>query len=864
MAAASTVTVDLSNCDREPIQIPGSIQPHGAMLVVDPNRFEILFASENAGELTGYEGLIARGTALTSIVGEAAAHEIRNACARSGGGEIAGIELGLRIGQLNHPVDVIAHRYKDRVLIEIELSVDGGQSAKRALDLTYGLIRRLGVETELESLARAGARLVRTMLGYDRVMIYQFLHNGAGRVIAEAKRSDLQSFMGQHFPASDIPYQARRLYELNSIRMIGDTAYTPRALQPAIGPDEDPVDMSFAQLRSVSPIHCEYLQNMGVHASMSISILVDGELWGLISCHHDSPRTVPVALRLGAELFGHYFSLQVSVAERRSHIVASGLARERLDRILSGLSVDETLMEGLRGQLSNFTALFDCDGVGIWAEDRWASYGVAPTEDEALALVRHLSGEGGRHPRSEPAKLGLWHSQDLREATGLAGFGGEVAGALAIPLTSTPRDYLLIFRSEEAHRIEWAGEPVKTILSTPNGDRLTPRGSFDTWREDVRGQCKPWTETDLSAADTVRTYLRDVFLKQNEITAEERGRLEQRRRVLNDELNHRVKNIITLIKSIAVQTGAHAETVAGFSVSLEGRLRALAFAHDQSLSAKVGGDLATLIEAEAGLHRHGPEQDRVIAGGDKVRLNDRAFGVMALVVHELMTNAAKYGALSVPEGRLEITWSCSESEGCRVSWTESGGPTISAPTREGFGSKLIQTTMVYDLGGRAEISYPATGMTADFIIPAKHVSIVDGDDLEAEAMIDMADSGSLAGMSVLLVEDQSLIALDTEDLLRRLGAKDIRLSPDAAHAVRALSGFRPDAAVLDFNLGEATSADVADHLEALGVPFVFATGYGDSVMIPERHRAVPVVRKPASSAGLSAKLAEARRNLAAD
>lgn len=863
MKIPSAAKIDLSNCDREPIQIPGSIQPHGAMLVVDPDRFEIRFASENSGELTGYEGAITRGTPLTSIIGEQAVHDIRNACAKSGGGEIAGVELGLRLGHLNHPVDVIAHRYKDRVLIEIEHSVDGGQSAKRALDLTHGLVRRLGVETELASLAKAGARLVRTMLGYDRVMIYQFLHNGAGRVIAEAKRSDLQSFMGQHFPASDIPYQARRLYELNAVRMIGDAGYAPVALQPPIEPGEDPVDMSFAQLRSVSPIHCEYLQNMGVHASMSISILVDGKLWGLISCHHDSPRIVPVALRLGAELFGHYFSLQVSVAERRSHIVASGLARERLDKILSGLSVDETLLEGLRDQLDNFTALFDCDGVGIWAEDRWTASGVAPPEEEALLLVRHLAGEGQEHPRSESSKLGLWHNQDLRQATGLGGFGGAVAGALAIPLTSTPRDYLLIFRSEEAHRIEWAGEPVKKILSTPNGDRLTPRGSFDTWREEVRGQCKPWTETDLSTADTVRTYLRDVFLKQNEITAEERGRLEHRRRVLNDELNHRVKNIITLIKSIAVQTGAHAESVAGYSASLEGRLRALAFAHDQSLSATVGGDLATLIEAEAGLHRHGPDLERVIAGGDKVRLNDRAFGVMALVVHELMTNAAKYGALSVPEGRLDIAWSCSETEGCRVSWTEIGGPPISVPTREGFGSKLIQTTMVYDLGGRADISYPPTGMIASFVIPAKHVSIVDGGDGAAEVPLDIVDPNSLAGMSVLLVEDQSLIALDTEDLLRRLGAKEVRLSPDAAHAVLTLGVFRPDAAILDFNLGETTAEDVADHLLALGVPFVFATGYGDSVMIPERHRAVPVVRKPASSASLSAKLGEARRIVAA-
>ncbi|WP_395332139.1 HWE histidine kinase domain-containing protein [Novosphingobium sp. BL-8H] len=865
MALPSTFQVDLTNCDREPIQIPGSIQPHGAMLVVSPLDYRTLFASVNASDFLGLEGTIEPGMDLVELIGADAAHAIRNASAKSGGGEIAGVELGMKLAHVKARVDIIVHRYKDRVLIEFEPAADEGQSAKDALDLTQALVRKIGTETEIESLAKSGARLVRAMLGYDRVMIYQFLHNGAGRVIAESKRADLQSFLGQHFPASDIPYQARRLYELNAIRMIADASYAPVPLHPPIKAGEQPVDMSFAQLRSVSPIHCEYLRKMGVHATLSISIIVDGELWGLISCHHDSPRTVPIPLRIGAELFGHYFSLQVSVAQRRAQIIASGIARERLDKILAGLAVDETLMEGLRENLPAFNSLFDCDGVGIWAENRWACCGIAPAEEAALHLVQYLAGEGQAFPRSASSKLGLWHTQDLRENTGSPEFGQSVAGVLAIPLTSTPRDYLLIFRSEEAHEIEWAGEPTKSVISTPDGDRLTPRGSFETWREEVRGKSRPWIETDLAAADAVRSYLRDVILKQNEITADARNRLEHRRRVLNDELNHRVKNIITLIKSIAVQTGAHAATVADFSASFEGRLRALAFAHDQSLSASVGGDLGTLIEAEAGLHRYGSGPDRVVTSGEKVRLNDRAFGVLALVVHELMTNAVKYGALSEEEGKLNIHWTFSHDEGCVIQWTETGGPATEAPTRHGFGSKLIQTTMVYDLGGTVEINYPATGLSARLVIPAKHVSIANEDEHEFPVQEENDETvSSLAGLSVLLVEDQSLIALDTEDLLRRLGAKEVRLSPDAVHAVRSLSSYKPDVAVLDFNLGETTSEEVADHLVAMGVPFVFATGYGDSVMIPEHLRDVPIVRKPASAKGVLSQLSEAQRMLFSD
>jgi light-regulated signal transduction histidine kinase (bacteriophytochrome)/CheY-like chemotaxis protein len=845
--------VNLTNCDREPIHIPGGIQPHGAMLVASPEDFCILYASANAGAVTGYPAPIVRGLMLADVIGAQAEHDIRNAAMKVGGGEIAGVELNVALAHGDAPVDLVIHRYKGRVFVEIEPVRDHGKSAKDALDLTQHLVRRIGVETDVGGLARAGARLVRSMLGYDRVMVYRFLHNGAGKVIAESKRHDLRSFMGQHFPAGDIPYQARRLYELNAIRMIGNAAYDPVPLLPALSPGEQPVDMSFAQLRSVSPIHCQYLRNMGVGASLSISIVVDGTLWGLISCHHDSPKVVPIALRIGAELFGQYFSLQISVAERRAHAVASGLARERLGEIFADLSLHETPIEGLRNHLEDFSRLLDCDGVGLWSEHAWSRFGIAPSDEEAKALAQYLGGE------SEAGRLGLWHAQDLCQRTGLPFFGGAVAGALAIPLTPTRRDYLIFFRSEEAHQIEWAGSPAKETVSAAAGDRLTPRGSFELWREEVRGQSQPWSESDLTIGEAMLAYFRDLFLKQHEATADERAHRDHYRRVLNDELNHRVKNIITLVRSIAVQTGVHAENVADFSRSLEGRLRALAFAHDQSLSSAVGGDLETLIEAEAGLHRYGSEPDRVVAIGTRVRLNDRAFGVLALVVHELMTNAAKYGALSTREGKLRIVWRLTAKGDCEIAWTEMGGPAVSVPSRHGFGSRLIQTTMVYDLGGLAEVEYAPEGVRARLLVPGKHVSA--GRDMVSPVP---AASGpiarkSLNGLSLLLVEDQSLIALDTEELLRQLGASDVRLSPDATHAILALGSFRPDVAVLDFNLGDTTSEQVADRLSALNVPFVFATGYGDNVMIPERLRHVPVVRKPVSPSALTTQIEKAQQ-----
>ncbi len=753
--------------------------------------------------------------------------------------------LGVSIPSADFPLDATVHQYQNRVFIELERSSPDGR-AHDALDLTQSLIRRIGLESDTGRIATTGAKLIRAMLGYDRVMVYRFLHNGAGRVIAEARAPGLGSFLGQHFPASDIPYQARRLYLENAIRTIADSAYTPSPLTPLLGAGEQPIDMSFAQLRSVSPIHCEYLRNMGVAGTMSISIIVDGELWGLIACHHNAPKVVPLPLRIGAELFGQYFSLQIAVAERRAEYVAATVARERLDAIIANLDPARPVALALRDHLPEMAKLIPTDGAALWIDGQWVGTGIVPPEQAVDGLMAHVT---------QWAQAGVWKTEELRlHLPDAAAYEETTAGLLAIPISATGGNYLILFRSGEAHQVEWAGEPTKTVVSSSLGDRLTPRGSFETWREDVRGQAEPWTLADVAVAEAIRTYLRDVVLRYSEMTADARHRDDQRRQVLNDELNHRVKNIISLVKSIALQTGAHAASVAEYSTSLEGRLRALAFAHDQSLAAS-GGDLTALVEAEASLHRYGAFPDRVTVEGEPLGLDDRTFGVLALVIHEMMTNAAKYGALSVPEGRLQLRWAITDAGDCEILWEEIDGPEVKHPERAGFGSKLITSTIEYDLGGEAVIDYASEGLRGRFLIPAgclrPHVASAPVAPRTEE------QAGVLEGLHILLVEDQSLIAIDTEDTLRRLGAAQVTLAPSVADASRAIADALPDCAILDFNLGKSNAASIADELIVLGVPFVFATGYGDSVMIPERLRGFPVVRKPVSIGAIADMLGHA-------
>ncbi|HOY77186.1 MAG TPA: HWE histidine kinase domain-containing protein [Hyphomonadaceae bacterium] len=833
-------TADLTNCDREPIHIPGSIQPHGAMLVYDPSTQIVTHASVNAAAMLGIQLDAVVGQGLHDVLGADAAHAVYNTVAKSVAPAVPGLLFGHKIAGSDKRFDVAAHTYLGRTFLEFQESAEGAD-AYGPLELTRALVRRLADEKSVPRLAVQAARMVQLMIGYDRVMIYKLLHNGAGRVIAEHKRADLGSFLNQHFPASDIPVQARELYKRNWIRMISDARFTPQQVLPAIPQSQQPLDMSYAQLRAVSPVHCEYLQNMGVHASMSISVMVEGELWGLIACHHYSPKTVSLPQRVGAELFGQYFSLQVETLERREGFEVANKARARLDRIVAELPPEEELHESLSSRIEDIAQLVPCDGAALWINRAWIPTGAVPHEAMIKPMATLLDHE---------AQGEVWSTNQIaRFIPEAADHIENVAGMLAIPISHSPRDYMLFFRSEESRFIDWGGEPVKQV--GPLGDRLTPRKSFDMWREEVRGQSTPWTDADLAIADAVQNYLRDVVLRHTEATAEEKKRTEVRRKLVNEELNHRVKNILALAKSIVEQSRSGVTDVNAYVDAVSGRLQALAFAHDQISRERGGGDVGSLMESELAAYGGSMGQDRTDLEGVPVRLESRAYSSLALVAHELATNAAKYGALSNATGKVTVHWSLQANGDFELSWAETGGPKVVAPKSSGFGSTLIGRVIPFDLGGKAEVEYPPEGAKARFVIPAKFVLPADAAETSvAKPKGEGSARVSLAGLRVLLVEDQVLIALDAENSLRLLGASQVVIAPSAEHAMKAINQEKPDLAVLDVNLGDHTSTPIAEALRNLGVPFMFATGYGDTVMLPDSMRTVPIVRKPYAGSAL--------------
>ena len=839
-----TAAVDLTNCDREPIQIPGTIQPHGCLIACDPTGTTVRRHSANAAGMLSV-GSLAVDSRLEDVFGREVAHTLRNAIATAGDPARPALRHGLQLPG-GDCFDVSVHLHEGNAIIEFEPVT---ATADQPLEVARMLISRIRNIVEIDQLLERSSRLIHALLGYDRVMIYRFEDDGAGKVISEHKRRDLESFKGQYFPASDIPKQARILYLKNTIRVISDARNERVQIVPERDEENSPLDLSFAHLRSVSPVHCEYLRNMGVAASMSISIIVDGQLWGLIACHHYSPKVLSMPQRIAAETFGEFFSLHLGALLAKQVVEKSQAVRRSLDQFLQQASHHTDIRRLLRSSLDAFRSLLPCDGAGLWLAGSWAGTGTVPDEQLAVQLAERIA-------ETAAGRVFSTHkvSSDFPD---LYPSDRGFAGLIAIPLSQRSRDYLFFFRQEVVQTLNWAGNPDKSYETGPLGDRLTPRKSFAIWKETVRDQAQPWSEADVEVAEAIRAVLVEIVLHHNELIADERGKADVRQRMLNEELNHRVKYILSVIMSLVGQPVDADQDIRGYVESLKGRIQALALAHDQIVRGGDGGMLRDLLHAE--LRPYNAGESSVVLEGPPVWLDARSFSVMALVLHEMATNAAKYGALSSSGGTLTVRWGRSDAGSCEIWWKERGGPAVAPPTRTGFGSILIGRSIGYELEGESRIEYFSTGLEGYFCIPSKHIHPDSGLDVGVPEPLPSAAPASpgfnLPDVELLLVEDQMLIAADVEMMLAAHGLRRVTTIPSAAEALRKLEQFSPDVAILDVNLGTGTSLPVAQELTRRGIPFMIATGYTDRAVIPA-HLNVPVLRKPYEVSVLISPVAE--------
>ena len=839
--------VDLTNCDREPIHKLGRVQSYGALVAVSLD-WIVQHASENLGEILGTPVAEALGQPLSRLVVADGFDRIRASLRQihAGNGAVRLFNVALRSS--GAAFDVSIHQSGDHLIVEFEPKAARGR--EDVVAEVFPQISSLHGSGTLEQLARAAARSMAQMSGFDSVMVYQFLPDHSGKVIAEQRKDGQEVYNGLCFPASDIPAQARALYKRSLLRLISDVNDEGSRIEPGVTLDGEPIDLSLSVTRAVSPIHIEYLKNMGVEASMSVSIMKDGELWGLFACHHHSPRYIDYERRTVIELFAHLFSYEISrqVEAARKQVEQESAKMQNL--LMAHMADGRPLSQSLLDTSDDIRAVLDHDGLVLIEDDEVHSYGLAPSPEQVKSLARRLDRALGSDTYHTD-RIATLH-EDARD------YHHKIAGMLAIPVSRRPRDYLILFRKPIADTVNWAGNPNKPVSVGPNGMRLTPRKSFEVWRETVEGRSAPWSDAEVHAADILRTTLLEVYLKVTDAANMERKRAHEQQQLLISELNHRVRNILNLMRGLIGQSRSSARTIEDFIANLDGRIQSLARAHDQLTAEKwEPASLKALIHCEFEAYAD-TKRDRVTITGPDAMITPAGFTTMALVIHEMATNAVKYGALCDQSGKVVITLSEDSSGGILIHWVERGGPPVTPPKRRGFGSVIIEQSLPHELSGDAAIDYKVSGVEARFRLPPTAIAdvLADGVDRQAPQRDAPSTQMSLTGKGLVL-EDTLIIAMDAVEALKGLGASEVKTASSVADAMAWLTGNTVDFALLDVNLGSEQSVPVAEYLAERNIPFVLATGYGASEDLAEVYPPCVIVQKPFNDGTLRAAFHEA-------
>ncbi|MDZ5457523.1 ATP-binding protein [Azohydromonas lata] len=484
--------ISLDNCDREPIHVPGAIQPHGALLALD-RLGRLSHASANARALLGPLPAFGQPLRASDLGSQAAAHELIREALRTNA--VDG-ELGLRSAPMEldgHCFDAVVHAHNQHVICEFERREQSAEERAAFAQKAYRSMGSLKRQPSIERLMEEAVAQIRDMTGFDRVMGYRFRHDDSGDVVAEARRDDLEPYLGRRYPASDIPAQARRLYVLNTLRLIADVTYEP---VPLLAGDaaSPPLDLSHSVLRSVSPIHVEYLRNLGVAASMSVSIVVGARLWGMIACHHMAPLQVPFAVRLACDVLAQLLASTVqsldAKAREASVARAAWLRTELIGRVATGETVEDVLVAEAPLIADNL----GCDALVVAGGERLHVHGLVDAA-WAQALLGALA-------RREGTLVHITRAEELPSSPDGAAppATSRYCGVLALGYDRAGGGWLIGLRREQVQTIRWGGKPDKAIAHGPLGPRLTPRGSFAEWRETVHGTAVPWDETQLEIA----------------------------------------------------------------------------------------------------------------------------------------------------------------------------------------------------------------------------------------------------------------------------------------------------------------------------------------------------------------------------
>ncbi|HEX7841458.1 MAG TPA: ATP-binding protein [Kofleriaceae bacterium] len=702
--------VTVTTCDSEPVQTPGCIQAHGVLLVLRPEDRVIRQVSENCERLLGRapgELLDARlATVLGAevdakiaamLAGEPIDGNPMHVLTLDGRGEVPALEL-------------VLHTCDRAALLELEPAVADRRGPTDDYAFVTRSVARLQSSSTLLGFCQLAADEVRALTGLDRVMIYKFHDDGHGEVFAESRPGELPSWLGLHYPAEDIPRPAREIFRQIWIRPVPDARAELAELVPLCHPDTGkPLTMTYCALRGPSVMYTEYLENMGVRASLTMPIRRDQELWGLIACHHREPAYLPYPIRAACELMAQVVSLQHKAAEDREHVVYR-MKVEGVHQQLVAVAAQEGGLATMIDASPNLLDGMDASGAALFHRDRWWCAGRVPAVPELEELRRWLVDRPELRSPTHPLYATDALARDYPPATALT---AVASGLLAVSLSRAHHDLMLWFRPETIATVQWGGNPhdMPTVPG-PHGPRLTPRHSFELFVESVRGRSRPWRTAELEAALRLRWLVTELVIGR----AEHLARMNVELTRSNEELDafayvasHDLKEPLRSINKYAHQLLDDAlEVDAERRGKLESLVR-LTVRMDSLLDAllefsRVGRtpldledvDLGTVVEeaieivearrAERGVTIVIPRPLPVVPG-DRIRLRQ--------VFVNLLANAIKYNDRA--EKRVEIGYIAPDERPAGAVWPAATGHTTVYVKDNGIGIEPRHHAQVFEI-----------------------------------------------------------------------------------------------------------------------------------------------------------------------
>lgn len=511
---------DLTNCERELIHLAGSIQPHGVLLVLREPQGRIEQLSANTGDVFGIAASQLLGQPIAALRGNLA----DSVAALAEASDLAEpVPLACHAVCEGRRVELegTLHRHPGGGLV-VELQPIPAEEAtadpQPVLDQLSLAVQRFASASNIGVLSDAVARSFRDMTGYDRVMVYKFDPDGHGKIIAEARDPRLDSLLGHHYPATDIPQRARELYIRNRVRVLVDAHYEPVPLQPRQLPiTGGELDMSLCHLRSMSPLHTQYLKNMGVTATLVVSLVREGKLWGLVAAHHYSPRRLPYVLKTASELLAEVISTRIAAIESYAHAQVAILVRRLEQRLIEATSSEGDWRLALFRNPRTLLQPLEATGAALFQDGDVLTSGDVPSTPELRALLRWVDAEHTRRAGADgteatPDDRPFSCASVGRANPALESLTPVASGVLAVRLSTSRPDYLMWFRKEQLTSVTWAGNPSKVVVGNDPLE-LSPRRSFAAWSEIVRGTALPWTDTEILLARAVGVALVDIIVQ---------------------------------------------------------------------------------------------------------------------------------------------------------------------------------------------------------------------------------------------------------------------------------------------------------------------------------------------------------------